>query len=213
MLEFLQQVLGDTISIFTIMNPLSAGVIMLTLVDEDTTRKEFSSIAFKNTRAVFIAMILLFLGGTYIFSFFGIQPDGLRIFGGIILLLMAFNMVQGHGKQVNHRPQDQKAAKERVDISTVPLAIPIIVGPGLATTLITLSIASTTWSDYASVSLGITICAISNYMILKRMPFIKKKLGTNGLKVFNRLMGLIVGSLASQMFISGVLGLYKDYIG
>lgn len=194
------------------MNPLSAGVIMLTLIDEDTSKKEFSSIAFKNSRAVFIAMILLFLGGTYIFSFFGIEPDGLRIFGGIILLLMAFNMVQGHGKKVNHRPQDQAAARERDDISTVPLAIPIIVGPGLATTLITLSIGSRTWMQYLSVSLAIFVCSYANYLILKRMPFIKKKLGTNGLKVFNRLMGLIVGSLASQMFISGVVGLYKTYM-
>ncbi len=212
MLEFFQGILGDTISIFTIMNPLSAGVIMLTLIDEDTSKKEFASIAFKNSRAVFIAMLLLFLGGTYIFSFFGIQPDGLRIFGGIILLLMAFNMVQGHGKKVNHRAQDQVAAKERDDISTVPLAIPIIVGPGLATTLITLSLGSKTWLEYLSVSLAIFICSYANYLILKRMPFIKKKLGTNGLKVFNRLMGLIVGSLASQMFISGVVGLYKAYM-
>lgn len=212
MLEFLQSILGNTISIFTIMNPLSAGVIMLTLIDDDTSKKGFTAIAFKNSRAVFIAMLLLFLGGTYIFSFFGIQPDGLRIFGGIILLLMAFNMVQGHGKKVNHRPQDQVAAREREDISTVPLAIPIIVGPGLATTLITLSLGSKTWENYLSVGLAIFICSYANYLILKRMPFIKKKLGTNGLKVFNRLMGLIVGSLASQMFISGIVGLYKTYM-
>ena len=212
MLEFLKSVLGDTISIFTIMNPLSAGVIMLTLVSDNTTKKEFHTLALKNSRAVFIAMILLYLSGTYLFSFFGIHADGLRVFGGIILLFMGFNMVQGLGKQVNHKKQDHEAALERNDISTVPLAIPIIVGPGLATTLISMSIASTTALNYVSAIIGIFLCAFANFLILKRMPFIKEKLGVNGLKVFNRLMGLVVGSLAVQMLISGIIGLYNSFV-
>lgn len=208
-LELLKDILSSTLSIFTIMNPLSAGVIMLTLVDDNLPKKQFRKLAFKNSRAVFISMLLLFLAGTYIFSFFGIKADGLRVFGGSILLFMGFNMVQGHGKQVNHRPQDQEAAAERNDISVVPMAIPIIVGPGLATTLITLSIAAKEWNHYVASILAIVICSTANFLILKQMPLIKKRLGTNGLKVFNRLMGLIVGSLAVQMMITGILGLYK----
>lgn len=193
------------------MNPLSAGAIMLTLVDEDTTKKEFDVIASKNSRAVVIAMIIIFLSGVYIFDFFGIRPDGLRVFGGIILLLMGFNMVQGHDKKVNHRASEQTAAQLRNDISMVPLAIPIIVGPGLATTLINMSITNTGWESYVSAISAIIICSIANYIILRRMPYIKKRLGVNGLKVFNRLMGLIVGSLAAQMLLNGMFGLYQFY--
>lgn len=207
MLEILKSILGDSISIFTIMNPLSAGVIMLTLVDEDTTKHELKQISLKNSKAVFIAMLVLYLSGTYIFQFFGIRPDGLRVFGGIILLLMGFNMVQGYDKKVNHRSKEQEAAQKRDDISLVPLAIPIIVGPGLATTLISQSIASTGWQNYVSSISAILICSVANYLILGRMPFIKRRLGLNGLKVFNRLMGLIVGSLAVQMILKGGLGL------
>ena len=184
---------------------------MLTLVDEDTTKKEFHVIASKNSRAVVVAMIIIFLSGVYIFDFFGIRPDGLRVFGGIILLLMGFNMVQGHDKKVNHRASEQTAAQLRNDISMVPLAIPIIVGPGLATTLINMSISNTGWESYVSVISAIIICSIANYIILRRMPFIKKRLGVNGLKVFNRLMGLIVGSLAAQMLLNGMFGLYQFY--
>lgn len=184
---------------------------MLTLVDEDTTKQEFDAIATKSSRTVFIAMLVLYLSGTYIFDFFGIQPDGLRVFGGIILLLMGFNMVQGHDKKVNHRQQEQVAAQLRNDISMVPLAIPIIVGPGLATTLINFSISNRGWESYVSVIAAIVICSVASYIILRRMPFIKRRLGVNGLKVFNRLMGLIVGSLAAQMLISGVFGLYRFY--
>lgn len=209
MIDLLRDTLANTISIFTIMNPLSAGVVMLTLLDDSVGKKEIRGIAMRNSKAVFVAMIVLFLGGNYIFEFFGISPHGLRVFGGIILLVMGFNMVQGHGKKVNHNANDQNAALQRDDISTVPLAIPIIVGPGMATTLISLSVNTSGWQDYVSGVVAIFICCTASLLILQRMPFIKQKLGTNGLKVFNRLMGLIVGSLAAQMILKGVMGLYE----
>lgn len=189
------------------MNPLAAGAIMLTLCDEGVTNKEIRSVAFSATRAIFIAMLVIFLAGVYIFDFFGISPDGLRIFGGIILLTMGYNMVQGHGKRVNHLPKEHEAAKQRNDISVVPLAIPIIVGPGLATTLITMSLGNAGWEGYVSGIGGIIISCAATLVILIRMPYIRKRLGENGLKVFNRLMGLIVGSLAVQMMLNGILGL------
>lgn len=210
-LDLLKNILTDTISIFTIMNPLSAGAIMLTLVDETTTKKEFKNIAAKSSKTVFIAMLILFLSGTYIFNFFGIKPDGLRVFGGVILLVMGFDMVQGHGKKTNHQSTEHAAAQQQNDISMVPLSIPIIVGPGLATTLINLSISNDGWESYTSVAIGILICSLANFLILSRMPFIKRRLGVNGLKVFNRLMGLIVGSLAAQMLINGAFGLYENF--
>ena len=211
MLDISREILTVTIAIFTIMNPLSAGAIMLTLVDDDTSKSEFKTIAAKSSKTVFLAMLILFLSGTYIFNFFGIKPDGLRVFGGIILLKMGIDMVQGHGKKANHQSTDQEAAQQRNDISMVPLSIPIIVGPGLATTLISHSISSEGWESYASAIIGILICSLANFLILSRMPFIKRKLGVNGLKVFNRLMGLIVGSLAAQMLITGAFGLYESF--
>ncbi len=211
MLDLFRSILADSISIFTIMNPLSAGVIMLTLLPEDASRHEIRTTASKNTKAVFIAMLVLFLGGVYVFNFFGISPHGLRMFGGIILLVMGFNMVQGFGKRVNHSPNEHEAAKQREDISTVPLAIPIIVGPGLATTLITMSVSASGWEDYVSGGVAILVTSISSLVILQRMPYIKKHLGDNGLKVFNRLMGLIVGSLAAQMIITGITGFYNSF--
>lgn len=193
------------------MNPLSAGVIMLTLLDKQVTKEEIYHIASKSTKAIIIAMLVLFLAGSYIFDFFGISPHGLRVFGGIILLVMGFNMVQGHGKSVNHTSKDQEAAQEREDISTVPLAIPIIVGPGLATTLLNMSVSASRWQDYVSVIVAILVCSLASLMILRRMPYINRRLGVNGLKVFNRLMGLVVGSLAVQMILRGLISLYEMF--
>lgn len=211
-LDLLRSILSDTISIFTIMNPLSVGVIMLGLLDEGAPKSEIRQVSSKTARASFLAMMVAFLLGTYIFQFFGISPDGLRIFGGTILFMMGLNMVQGHGKKVNHNEKDQKAAEKRDDIAIVPLAIPVMVGAGLLTTLINMSIAAATWQDYVSGIIAIIICSIAALIILRRMPFIKKTLGDNGLKVFNRIMGLVVGSLAAQMFLKGLFSLYENHL-
>ncbi len=211
MIEFLRSVLNDSVTIFTIMNPLSAGVIMLSLLDEDVDKKTIQETAFKNSKAVFIAMIVTFLLGTYIFSFFGISPNSLQVFGGLILLFMGFNMVQGFDKKVNHTSKEHSAANKVEDISIVPLAIPIIVGPGLASTLISIRGEQTEILSYVATGIAILICSLANFFILRRMPYIKRKLGINGLKVMNRLMGLVVGALAAQMIMSGISELYKIY--
>jgi multiple antibiotic resistance protein len=211
LIEFLKTLLGDALSIFTIMNPLAVGVIMLSLLEEDATREEVRTVAKRSAKAVLLASLIIFGIGTYIFQFFGISPFGLKVFGGIILLMMAFNMVQGHGKRVNHSSKEAEAAQDRDDISIVPLAIPVSVGAGLATTLITMSAEATGWQDYLSATLAILICGLAYGLILQRMPYIKKKLGINGLRIFNRLMGLIVGSLAAQMVVTGLLALYHNF--
>ncbi len=71
-LESLYTVLKQSIALFTIMNSISAGAIMLSLVPDAITKKELKQIALKNTKAVFVSMLLVYWAGTYIFQFFGI---------------------------------------------------------------------------------------------------------------------------------------------
>lgn len=210
-LEFSKTILYDSISIFTIMNPISAGVVMLTLIPSTTPKSEIKVIAKRNSKAVFIAMLLMLLVGTYIFEFFGISQHSLQVFGGLILLLMGINMVRGQEKKVNHGPGDHQAALEQEDISVVPLAIPIIVGPGLATTIIAMSAREASWENYLGSTIALIVCSLANYFILKNTNAIKNRLGGNGIKVLNRIMGLIVGSLAGQMIIAGIFSLVKSY--
>jgi multiple antibiotic resistance protein len=135
----------------------------------------------------------------------------LRVFGGLILLFMGINMVQGGDKKVNSSSGEREAAILKEDISIVPLAIPIIIGPGLATSLITIQINAVEWIDYVVTILAIIIVTLLNYSILANMNYVKKRLGINGIKVLNRLMGLVVGSLAVQMIVYGLQELWAFY--
>ena len=84
-------------------------------------------------------------------------------------------------------------------------------GAGLVTTLITMSVEAQGWKEYLSGVLAVVICSTAFLLILQRMPWIKKVLGLNGIRIFNRLMGLIVGALASQMIVNGLLALYYGF--
>lgn len=203
--------LTQTVALFTIMNSISAGAIMLTLVPETISHRELKTIALKNTKAVFVGMMVLFIIGVYVFQFFGISPMALRVFGGLILLLMGINMVQGGDKKLNSSSGEREAAMIKEDISIVPLAIPIIIGPGLATSLITIQMEAKDWTDYLVTCLAIITVTILNYFFLANMNYVKKRLGVNGIKVLNRLMGLVVGSLAVQMIVLGLQELYHSY--
>lgn len=205
-------VLTQSVALFTIMNSISAGAIMLTLVPDTISHKDLKIIALKNTKAVFVGMLVLFVLGIYVFQFFGISPMSLRVFGGIILLFMGINMVQGHDKKLNSTTREREAAMTKDDISIVPLAIPIIIGPGLATSLITSRIEANDWSDYLVTITAILIVTFANYLLLANMNYVKMRLGLNGIKVLNRLMGLIVGSLAVQMIVYGLQELWEFYL-
>lgn len=205
-------VLTQSVALFTIMNSISAGALMLTLVPDTISHKDLKSIALKNTKAVLIGMLVLFVLGIYVFQFFGISPMSLRVFGGIILLFMGINMVQGHDKKLNASVKEREAAMIKDDISIVPLAIPIIIGPGLATSLITSRIEAKDWTDYLVTIIAILIVTLANYLLLANMSYVKLRLGVNGIKVLNRLMGLIVGSLAVQMIVYGLQELWEFYL-
>ncbi len=206
--ELASNALLHTVSLITIMNSLAAGAIMLSLLDKPS-RDEIKVVAKKNTFANLIAMFITFFVGSYLFKLLGISTDSLMVFGGIILMLMGINMVSGATKKLSHTKVEGEEAKEMEDISTVPLSIPIIVGPGLATTLIALEATAETLEQYLASIVAIILANIVNWIILSNMNIIQKNIGINGIKVMSRIMGLIVGSIAVQMILKGALHLWQ----
>ena len=209
--EFLNLILKDSVSIFSIMNPISAGAIMLSLIS-DATKKEINTIAWKHTLTIFIGCFVVLLTGGFILMAFSISVDSIRAIGGVILLLMSVKMIQGEGHQgVNHSPKEQQSAMERQEIAVIPLAIPISLGPGLFATLVTMQPNFNEPLPYAAIFISVIISVAANYLVMRNMPRIRKLLGINGMKVFSRLMGLIVGALSFQFLVAGVKGMWDLY--
>jgi multiple antibiotic resistance protein len=140
-------------------------------------------------------------------SLLGITIASFRCAGGIILLLMGLSMLQSKESAVSYTTGDDEAAKERESIAVVPLALPIIIGPGAISTMI---IAGTDFpSIYHKVQMSMycLALAVGMSMILFFGHFIASLVGTSVIKVVTRIMGMIIMAIAVGMLADGLVGL------
>ncbi len=208
---YISLILHDTIAILTIINPIAAASIMVTMLPDSSTQT-IRPIAFKATLTLIVSSLLTLIAGEYIFKFFGINVFALKIIGGIILMLIAINMAYGHQSKDRHSDTEDKEAEEKEDISIVPMGIPILFGPGLIATIIVLnsniSHKFTLLTSYSIISISILFSSIIVYLTLSYATSINKILGITGMKILTRIMGLIVGAIASEFLVSGIKGLW-----
>lgn len=152
-------------------------------------------------------MVLTIWVGNQILELLGITIASFRFAGGIILLLTGLSMLQSKESPMNHTPEDDIAAEERTSIAVVPLALPIIIGPGAMSTLV---IASNDYPEYILKSWLSILCialAIGMFVILYYGPTIGRLVGESVMKVITRVMGMIIMAIAVGMLANGLVGL------
>lgn len=196
------------ITLFSLLNPLGLIPIFLAITT-DANAIEKKAIIKKTTIAVAIILLLSAYLGSYILEFFGININSFRIAGGILLLLMAVHMLQAKNPPSKTNATEQNEAMEKEDVSIVPLAIPLAAGPGSISTVILF--ASNMHSVFDKTALGIVIilASITLWPILALSKPIGNSLGTTGLNVATRVMGLIIAAISVQFIIEGILAFVK----
>lgn len=189
------------------MDPIGVSAMALSLLSTNITKSQISSIARKSTITILVAFTVVIITGDLILKLFGIGEDSLKVMGGIILLLMAITMVTGSKESSN-----QDTEKNDEELAVIPIGIPIAFGTGLFTTIVIFKHQATSLLDIASISFAFCLNAFIFYIVLKNSIYIKKYLGITGQNIITKLMGLIVGALAVQFIISGVVHLGKSYL-
>jgi len=209
-LNFISILSHDVIALITILNPIAAASIMISLITPSP--QNINKVATKATLTVLISSLITLYSGEYIFKLFGINVLSLKVIGGIILMLIAINMAYGQSSKARHTKEEQDEAEEKEDVSIVPLGIPILFGPGVIATIIVLNSNHTKelslFKSYMLVSISIVISSFIVYLVLKYAGGINKALGVTGMKILTRIMGLIVGAIAAQFLVSGIKGLW-----
>lgn len=194
------------VAMVIMMNPLGSLSIFL-----DLTRKtpviEQRKIAIEATTAIFLIMLLTLWSGREVLGLFGITISAFRFAGGIILLIMGFSMLQSKESPVSHTSGDDEAAKQRQSPGVVPIALPVIVGPGTMSTLI---IAASDYPELLNKFWMSMICiclTIIMGLMLYYAAFIAKIVGPSIIKVVTRIMGMIIMAIAVGMLADGLIGL------
>ncbi len=200
---FLQQ----AISIFAIIDPLGISAIMLSMSASNVSNEQISKIALKTTLTIVIAFFVVLFTGDLVLKLFGISLDALKVMGGIILLLTAIKMIEGHFEK-NQTKDEKEEAKSFDDFAVIPLAIPITFGPGIFATIVIYKASAVNYIELTTLSLAFLSTALLVYFAFKYSIYIKKLLGITGQKIVTRLMGLIVGAIAVQFIVGGVKHLW-----
>jgi multiple antibiotic resistance protein len=203
----LQFALLSFVSLFTMVNPL--GVIpVYTSMTAHLAPQEARRVAFKAVLTAFLILVAFALTGQFIFNFFGISVNSLRIVGGVIFFLMGYEMLQA---RLTRTQFDDEPTHEYInDISLTPLGIPIICGPGAITTSILLMNQAKSTLE-AGVVLGVIalLMGLTHLMLLGARQ-VTRLIGENGNKVMLRLMGLIVMVIAVEFFFSGLRPILRE---
>ncbi|AMF95803.1 YhgN family NAAT transporter [Vibrio fluvialis] len=193
------EILSAATMLFLIMDPLGNLPIVLSILKHLDPKRRRVVLVRELCFALVILMLFLFAGKS-ILSFLHVQPETLSISGGIILFIIAIKMIFPSAGSITGL-----AAGEEPFI--VPMAIPMIAGPSVIAALLLLS---TQYPDnLMELSAAVILAWSGTFLILMFYGFFHKVLGERGLKAVERLMGLLLVMMSTQMFLNGI----KSYVG
>ena len=198
-------------TLFTLINPIGISPILI-IMTERFPQKEKINIAKKGSLTAFITLILFSLLGSVIFNFFGITIEAFQIMGGILFFRNGLRMLDSKIGRSRTTPAEQEESEESDDIAISPIGIPLIAGPGAITAAMLLSSQTPQIYSYFTLIFSIFFVLSLVYLILRNGDVILKLLGTTGIRIIQRLMGLILMVIAVQFVINGVISIYKPLI-
>lgn len=192
----MEDFIATYLKMFFIMTPFFVLSVFLSITD-DAKESEKRALAVKVTLSVLgICLIILFFG-KYIFEVFGITLDAFRIGAGALLFLTAVNLVNGNKEK-------KISAQNLSELTVVPLAIPITIGPGTIGVLLIMGAKFDTVSSMLSGSLALALAVISIGVMLFLGGKIKKLIGSQGLLIISKITGLLLSALAAQLIFTGI---------
>ena len=204
--EMIYHSLSVFMGFFAIMNPIANTPIFLglTATDPPDVRKK---VARKALLTAFILIVLFVFLGRIIFSLFGITLPAFRIMGGVLVVLIGYQML--HGKQsAVHQPNAsdrQFSLEAALSVAITPLAIPILAGPGTIATAMNFASTGSKWDLIITIAAFALLCLIT-YAFFTYGDRLVRYLGASGLSAITRIMGLILAVIGVQMLIAGIAG-------
>lgn len=190
-------------AVFFIVDPFAVVPIFMAMTENDPPAKRRAMAR----RACFIAAaVLLFFtfGGGLLFKFLGVTLAAFKIAGGVLLLLTALDMLQSRQSETRATESEIREGAVKEDIAVVPLAMPLLSGPGSIATVMMLTSQSKRWFDLIVISVAILLTAFTSYWVLRGAEVVDRVMGKSGQAIIARIMGLLLAAIAVQFMITGV---------
>jgi multiple antibiotic resistance protein len=199
------QIVTIFLAVFIVVDPFGVVPVFIALTSDFSARKRRLTIR-KALLVAFAVLCLFIFTGSAILRFLGIQPGSFFIAGGILMFIVSIDLLLGRPGRTKTSSEEQ--GEDREDVSIFPLAIPMLAGPGTITTIL-LYVSEDKAPGFilpvlvASVLLALLIAGVTMHL----STFLLRVLGTTGVSVIERIMGIILTGLSVQFVYDGLLKL------
>jgi len=196
-------------SLLVLINPFGILPIYLTMT-QNITKKERTQINKKGLIAAGIILLLFSFIGEFIFSIYGITIEAFKIAGGIIFFRIGLSNLESKISRIKSTPMEEEEALLKDGFAFTPFAIPFIAGPGSISSAMILSNSADTLIKKTIFVLSIFLCLLLTYLIFQAAGRVSKALGTIGIRILQRIMGLLLCVIAIQFIIDGSLIVFSN---
>lgn len=201
-METLQYFITILIPLVIIMDPLGNLTLFLLFTGQNTSqeRRRIAAIA-----SVAACTILIFFGltGDFILRFFNISLPAFQIAGGFIFFIYALQLLRLIPGGIKSTEQEEQEGVTKENVALVPLATPLLAGPGAITAVLVWQQKPINPSQTPILILAIILACLIVYCVFHFGEWIRKMLGVGGIRVITRLMGLLLAVIAVQFMVSG----------
>lgn len=195
------------LALFAIVNPIGILPFFIMATNGWSPEERFRT-ARTVSYTVFTVLVLSALIGDKLLEFFGITIPSFQIGGGILLLMMAIGMMHPKPRSAT----DIQNAGDHDVVAIVPLSIPLLAGPGAISSMIIAAQQNKGLLWHFQLIAPIFVIVLLIWLILRLSDGIAQKLGTIGISVITRLMGLILAAMAVEFIAKGLTGLFPKLL-
>ncbi|MBF6058922.1 MULTISPECIES: YchE family NAAT transporter [Thiomicrorhabdus] len=197
------------IGLIAVVNPIGAIPIFLAMTG-DLNSVERRKIVHITVIAVASILLISLFFGEAILDFFGISINSFRVGGGILILLMAISMMHTKGERPIRTKEETYDPDQNDSIGVVPLAMPLLAGPGAISAVIIEAHRQSTVMHYGFLGLDILILTLFLWMTLRMTPWISQHISQVGINIVTRIMGLLLAAIAIEFIANGLKGLFPS---
>lgn len=196
------------VSLLIIIDPLGNIFPFLALSSGFPPRTQ-RRLAFRACLSAFLILCGFLFLGQALLNYFGITIAAFQITGGVILFRIAFEMLEGQSPITRHYTSGSLDARDYRDISLVPLAVPLLSGPGAISTILVLSSRASRPMEIFVLFISLALVLLSAYLAFCFATRLTSLLKETGVRLVTRLMGLILAALAVQFVLDGLQAAFK----
>ncbi|QTF08323.1 YchE family NAAT transporter [Brenneria izadpanahii] len=199
------------IGLFALINPIGILPVFISMTNYLAVEGRNKTNLTANFSVVVILWTSLFFGDS-ILRLFGISIDSFRIAGGILVMTIAMSMISGKLGEDKQNKQEKTETANRESIGVVPLALPLMAGPGAISSTIVWSSRYHEWQNLLGLALAIALFAFCCWLLFRGAPLLVRVLGQTGINVITRIMGLLLMSLGIEFIVTGVKALFPGLL-